>query len=72
MLMFLNECIIDLIRLWLPAAAFGTGSGIKGFIGFGFQLQCLGSKLFSEVEILHSKQNKLYVEIEIMTFESLL
>lgn len=45
--------------LWLPAAAFGSGSGIKGFIGFGFELQRLGGELFGEVEVLRANQKNV-------------
>lgn len=41
----LLQFLITLWR-WLPLAAFGPGPGIKGLVGFSFQLQRLGGKLF--------------------------
>lgn len=37
----------------LSASTFGAGSGVKGFVGFCFQLQRLGCKLLSEAKIVH-------------------
>lgn len=46
------------MSLWLPASTLGTGPGIKGFVGFSFQLERLGGKILGEAKILQDDRRE--------------